>query len=162
MDSQDSVRLAGLFDAHAVAVYRYVCRRVGDVSVVDDLVSEVFLVAARRIRDVPVGGELPWLYVTARNVTANWRRRVVPVVADDAFLERVAGVGVECDVGDGLVLRGAWLSLSERDREVLRLAAWEGLSGGELAAALGVSSGGAASALSRARSRLAAAVALAS
>ncbi|MEI6882422.1 MAG: sigma factor-like helix-turn-helix DNA-binding protein, partial [Bacteroidota bacterium] len=40
------------------------------------------------------------------------------------------------------------------DREVLRLVAWEGLSGKELATTLGISEGGAGAALSRARANL--------
>ena len=46
--------------------------------------------------------------------------------------------------------------LGEDDRELLRLTAWEGLSGKELAVALGLSEQAARKRLSRARSRLAA------
>ena len=46
------------------------------------------------------------------------------------------------------------LALDARDRQVLVLNAWEGLSGDDLAAVLGISRGGADAALSRARARL--------
>lgn len=49
----------------------------------------------------------------------------------------------------------ALAALSERDREVLRLAAWEELDGTELAEALGCSAGTAKVRLHRARQRLA-------
>lgn len=65
---------------------------------------------------------------------------------------------VGSDVGvlvtDDLVLREAWLTLAERDREVLMLAAWEGLTEAQIAVVLDMSVGGASAALSRARSRL--------
>lgn len=50
----------------------------------------------------------------------------------------------------------AFTSLREDDRKVLILAAWEGLTGRELAVALGCSDAAATTRLSRARSRLAA------
>ena len=51
-------------------------------------------------------------------------------------------------------LSKAWKLVPDKDREVLRLAAWEGLNGKELAQALGISEGGAGAALSRARANL--------
>lgn len=155
MNAQESNRLARLFDDHAIRIHRYFLRRVHDPHAIDDLVSEVFLVAARRIGEIPLDGELPWLYVTARNVLANWRRRSVPSPASDVLLDTVSEAAGPGEVGERLELREAWQALSESDREVLRLAAWEGLSGVELADALEMTPSAAASALSRARSRLA-------
>lgn len=154
MEREDSERLAVLFDAHAIKVHRYLRRRVTDSAAVDDLASEVFLVATRRIRDIPEGNELPWLYVTARNTVANWRRRLTPSPVDDAFLAAMIGSETAPDVSEQLALQEVWKNLSETDREVLRLAAWEGLSGKELAEAFEMSESAAASALSRARARL--------
>ena len=51
-------------------------------------------------------------------------------------------------------VRQVLASMSSRDRQVLVLNAWEGLSGDDLAAVLGISRGGADAALSRARARL--------
>ena len=53
----------GLYAEHYDAVSRFVRRR-GSPSDVDDIVAETFLVAWRRLEDVPTGpGEaLPWLY----------------------------------------------------------------------------------------------------
>ena len=154
MNAQESDRLALLFDNHAVRIHRYLLRRVHDSHTIDDLVSEVFLVAARRMSEIPADRELPWLYVTARNVLANWRRRSVPSPASDLLDVASEAAGPE-GVGERLELKEAWQALSESDREVLRLAAWEGLTGMELAAALEMTPSAAASALSRARSRLA-------
>lgn len=141
-----------LFQAHADAVHRYLLRR-GAGPEAEDLTAEVLTVAWRRRADVPSGAELPWLYRTAGFVLANHRRkgRPVPVAElpdqpdpDDPALHTVRDDQV----------RQALAVLSPRDREVLLLAAWEGLAGEELAAVLGIGRGGADAALSRARSRL--------
>ena len=45
------------------------------LDVADDIVAEVFLIAWRRLSDIPVGFERPWLFRTAWNVLANTRRK---------------------------------------------------------------------------------------
>lgn len=148
-----------VFREHAAAVHRYFARR-SPADDVEDLTAEVFAVAWRRRADVPADFVLPWLYRTAGFVLANHRRRrqAVPV---EEIGERDAGTST--DPADAVVeddaVRSALATLSDRDRRILLLHAWEGLDGAALAAALGVSRGGAAAALSRARSRLAAAFA---
>ena len=61
-----------LYREHADAVYRYALRR--DPGGAEDLVAEVFLVAWRRLDDVPAEAELPWLLGVARRAHANQRR----------------------------------------------------------------------------------------
>lgn len=145
-----------LVDAHLRDVHRYVRRRTR-ADDVDDIVAETLLIAWRRWDELPAGHELPWLYRTAWNVLANARRRHIDIPVEELpegpHVEDVADVVIE----DAELAR-AWQSLSVRDREVLRLVAWEGLDGAALAAALGVSAGGAGAALSRARSRMVAAL----
>jgi RNA polymerase sigma-70 factor (ECF subfamily) len=147
-----------MVDAHAVDVRRYLYRRLmgsaDPASAADDLTADVLVVAWRRRADVPQGAELPWLYAVARRVLANYRRRPQEVlVADLGDLDAIDESDPADIVSDDASLAEAWRSLSPRDREVLRLVAWEGLSGAQLATALGISEGGAAAALSRARSR---------
>lgn len=145
-----------LFRAFADDVYRYVRRRV-DANDAEDITAEVFATACRRITEVPLGAELPWLYRTAWNHVSNhWRKRTPLVV------EQVQETADEFDdfadlVTESAALREAWASLSARDREVLRLVAWEGLDGAGLAAALGIGVSGAGAALWRARQHLRAA-----
>ncbi|QCB94646.1 RNA polymerase sigma factor [Cellulomonas shaoxiangyii] len=155
--AHDGAWFDSLVRAHATAVHRYVARRAGR-SDAEDLTADVLTVAWRRRDDVPDGAELPWLYRTAGFVVANHRRkgRPVPVAevpdvpdGDDPALRTVRDDTVRT------VLAG----LSARDREVLLLHAWEGLTGDALAAVLGTGRGGADAALSRARSRLRAAFA---
>lgn len=151
-------RLERLFDDHAVAVRTYLYRRLaggsGADATADDLTSEVFIVTWRRIDDVPADAELPWLYAVARRVLANHRRgRTDIAVADLGTLDAIDESDPGVLVCDDAVLAAAWTRLSARDREVLCLSVWEGLSGDALGAALGIGAGGAGAALSRARGR---------
>ncbi len=145
-------RLTRLFDEHAAAVRRYIRRRHAGEDT-DDLVSEVFVIAWRKLDEIPTEAELPWLYRTAWNVLANQHRKPLAVVVAEVP-ERADATDVADRVIEDLALAAAWTQLSGRDREVLRLAAWEGLDGPALAEALGIGVGGAAAALSRARQRL--------
>ena len=141
-----------LFQDHADAVHRYLLRR-GAGPEAEDLTAEVLTVAWRRRADVPAGAELPWLYRTAGFVLANHRRKGRPVPVGELPDEPDPDDPALQAVRDDQVRR-ALAALSVRDREVLLLSAWEGLSGVELAAVLGIGRGGADAALSRARARL--------
>jgi len=140
-----------LYDRHALEVYRYIARRhVGNDA--QDLTGDVFLIAFQKLNSIPAGSELPWLYRTAWNVLANAHRKNDPIPTNFDLSE------IEPDCADEVItndqLSRSWKKLPQKDREVLRLAAWEGLSGKELAATLGISEGGAGAALSRARANL--------
>ncbi|WP_369817240.1 RNA polymerase sigma factor [Cellulomonas sp. Root137] len=155
-DAGDTAHDAAWFEAlvreHATAVHRFVVRRAGRDEA-EDLAADVLTVAWRRRADVPDGAELPWLYRTAGFVVANHRRKGRPIP--------VADVPDEIDSDDPAVravqeerVREVLGALSARDREVLLLNAWEGLTGDALAQVLGIGRGGADAALSRARARL--------
>lgn len=141
---------------HLPALHRYFRRRAHRDDV-DDLVSEVFATAWRRRADVPRDAVLPWLYRTAGFVLANHRRLRRDLAVGNA-IEVGALAGAVPDPSDAVIddvaLAAAWRQLGERDREILMLTAWEGLSGKELAAVLGISVGGAGAAVFRARAAL--------
>lgn len=124
----------------------------------DDVVAEVLTIAWRRIDDIPADAAIPWLFGVASNVARNYRRgerrraaltRVVPAPADTPAPEEPA---------DTSVMRAALAALSDDDRDVLRLVAWDGVDVSELPVALGCSAGAARVRLHRARKRFAAAV----
>ena len=140
-----------LYDRHVLEVYRYIARRhIGNDA--QDLTGDVFLIAFQKLNSIPAGSELPWLYRTAWNVLANAHRKNEPIPANFDLSE------IEPDCADVVItndqLNRSWQKLPQKDREVLRLVAWEGLSGKELASVLGISEGGAGAALSRARANL--------
>ncbi len=140
-------RFERIYAEHYEAVLAYVRRRAPE-SAVDDVVSDTFVVCLRKIDGVPAE-PLPWLYAVARKTLANERRKRSRV----AHGYEVAASGPD-PVGDG-ALAVAFTALSERDREVLRLVAWEGLSLADAATVLGCSSVACRVRYHRAKSRLA-------
>jgi RNA polymerase sigma factor (sigma-70 family) len=122
-------RFTLLYEQQYDAVARYVRRRADD-DAVRDIVAEVFLVAWRRLADLP-DHPLPWLYGTARRVLANEvrgarrRTRLESRVADhlDSEVRDHAD-----DVAGQVSIAAALHHLSEVDAEALRLVAWECLS----------------------------------
>jgi RNA polymerase sigma-70 factor (ECF subfamily) len=152
------VRLEALFQAHAGAVRAYARRRIGAAGA-DDTVSEVFAIAWRRLDDVP-DRALPWLLGCARRVLAHQYRRAGRDAALVDRLEQLASVSAAAVswAGDDDTLARAFARLSDRDREVLLLIAWEGLDTRDAAAVLGCSRNTLAVRFHRARRRLAAAL----
>jgi len=151
-------RFEALFEGYHADVAAYVRRR-APAGVVEDVVSDTFLVAWRSL-DRLDGDPLPWLYGVARRVLANGmrgeRRRSV-------LMERLArerdrdDEGVLVEVSEPL--RAALLSLGEREREALLLVAWEGLTPAQAAGVVGCSGATFRGRLFRARRHLARTVA---
>ena len=140
-------RFDQIYAEHCEAVRAYVRRRAPE-AVVDDVVSDTFLVCLRKVDRVPAE-PLPWLYAVARKTLANERRKRARV----GYGHEVATVE-PAPVCDG-ALAAAFDALSERDREVLRLVAWEGLSLTDAATVLGCSAVACRVRYHRAKSRLA-------
>ena len=161
MTVDDNERFRALFGAHRAAVLAYARRRV-DPDAAADVVAETFLVAWRRLDAVPEDA-LPWLYGVARKVIGNQRRAHR---RSRALVDRLGRTGVAEASADSLehryatadALRSALAGLGERDREALRLVAWEGLDPERAARAAGCSRATFAVRLHRARRRLAAAM----
>ena len=152
-----------LYRGYADRVHAYALRR-STPSAADDVVAEVFLIAWRRLDQVP-DEPLGWLLGVARRVLANRRRTESRAAAlrdrlarDPAAPAPVTASPSASGDRDDRVQR-ALAGLRERDRELLLLVAWEGLRVDEAAQALGVRSGTLAVRLHRARQRLADALA---
>lgn len=156
---QRRARFEAMYRAHCGAVRGFVHRRVPSEAA-DDVVSDVFVAAWRRLEHAPED-ELPWLLGIARGVIANRRRGDARREALRGRLAAVAVVEVERapEPRAGHGLREALVSLSERDQEVLRLVAWDGLDRARAARVMGVSASVFSLRLHRARRRLARALA---
>jgi RNA polymerase sigma-70 factor, ECF subfamily len=149
-------RLEVLYREHADEVFAFVRRRAG-ASVAEDVLMEVFVVACRRLDDVPER-PLPWLLGCARRILANQRRAEMRADALTLRLsETAAARGLDERAAD--VLGAAMTELRSADQEILLLSSWEGLGAAELASVLGCSRAAAAVRLHRARQRLRAALA---
>jgi RNA polymerase sigma-70 factor, ECF subfamily len=151
-------RFEVLFRENYPAVRAYALRRASR-DAAQDVVADTFLVAWRRLDDVPADA-LPWLYGVARRVLANQRRSADRSAALEERLTHAAPSGSEADpadrAADAEILRLALGRLSEPSREALMLVAWQGLSGARAAQAAGCSRTAFAVRLHRARARLAA------
>jgi RNA polymerase sigma-70 factor (ECF subfamily) len=151
-------RFTMLYREHHSRVRDFAYRRVG-ADLADDIVADTFLVTWRRINDVP-DAAVPWLFRVALYEIANLRRRQAKALRlQSALLEGNSGTGVAPSSDDAMDLvrtvAHAFDSLSPREQEILRLAAWELLSAAEGAAVLGCSVSAYRMRLHRARANLA-------
>ena len=101
----------------------------------DGIAAEAMTIAWRRLDDVPADDPLPWLYGTARNLVLAEARRSAPAAGAAPEVEHVDQRPIELDPTLDRALR----ELSQLDREALLLVAWEDLTPGQAAQALGVS-----------------------
>jgi RNA polymerase sigma factor (sigma-70 family) len=145
------------YEENYLPILGYALRRSSTPDDAADVVAETFLVLWRRFDSAPPADEVrPWLYGIARNVIANKQRATRRHERLRARLNAEVNSprGGGWDPGSDLVFR-ALNELSPRDRELLRLAAWEGLTPRELSLTLGCTVNAAKIRLHRARRRLA-------
>ncbi len=154
-------RFEALYRAHVRDVHAYCLRRTSAREAFD-AASEVFVVALRRIDDVPDGAEaLPWLYGVARNVLTNRARgdrRRLRLWAKVAAHNEVSEPGPEPQIirrEEHRELLEAVAKLPDKDQEILRLVEWEGLSRDQVADMFFVSRAAIDKRISRAYKKLA-------
>ncbi len=152
-------RFARLYDATNAEILAYALRRASSPEDAADVVAETFLVAWRRLGEVPDGATARlWLYGVARRVLANQRRGEMrrERLAEEMRAElRRRLDDLRHDQGaERAATMDALARLEEKDREVILLAGWEELEPREIAVVLGISAISARSRLHRARRRL--------
>ncbi|SEH01684.1 RNA polymerase sigma-70 factor, ECF subfamily [Nonomuraea solani] len=153
--SEAEQRFEEIYMAHYPAIASYVRRRAGSPDDIADVIAETFTTAWRRLNAVPKGDEAKlWLYGVARRVLANHFRAEERRIALAVRLrEEVTTWSEPVTAHDSA--HQAFQRLTDDDKELLSLVAWEGLSGPEIAKVLGCSRGAARLRLHRARKRLA-------
>ena len=129
---------------HEPRLRAYLARR-APADAVDDLLSDVMLVAWRRRDELP-RDPLPWLFgVAAKTLSTQWRTEA----RRDALVELVASQSVAPQPSVDAEIRrreqqralaAALGALEERDRELLLLRFWDELRPREIAAVLGLPS----------------------
>lgn len=151
-------RFEALYTAHSSDVLAYALRRVEAAEDAADVIADTFLVAWRRIDDVPAGpdGRL-WLYGVARRVCANHsrgnrRRGVLTDRLRGHLATQPQATATEAD-GNVALVREAMARLDDGDRELLQLTSWEGLTPAELGTVLALPASTVRSRLQRARER---------
>lgn len=144
-----------LFAAYNRQVLAYALRRCDQRTDAEDVVAGTFAVAWRRFADAPAEElRLPWLYAIAARVLANQRRSARRLLALRLRLRELPAAP-PAERSDLPEVLAAVRELRPEEQEVLRLAAWEGLTNAELAIALGCTENAATIRLHRARKRLA-------
>jgi RNA polymerase sigma-70 factor (ECF subfamily) len=150
-----------LYREHYRKILAYARRRTHSIEDANDVTAATFTVAWRKL-DALVGADEPlaWLYGVAYRTVLSQRRAVAkgPRLAEKIAAQPVAAVeSIESTVATRDQLERATAAaetLSEADREILRLVGWEDLSNAEVAEILGISKPLARTRLLRARRRL--------
>lgn len=151
-------RFSRLYELAYTDVLRFIQRRAGPDHA-EDIVHEAFLVAWRRLDDLPAkpGDARAWLFATARNCLLNNQRGQM---RQGALAVRVAAqtptfTDAEADLTHQRIdLAAAWQRLRPEDQEVLALAIWEDLPSPQAGQVLGISSAAYRIRLHRARKSL--------
>ncbi len=148
-----------LYERNHAPIAAYVRRRVRRADGSDaDIVAEVFVVAWRRLLEVPEQTkELPWLYGVARNLVANQFRSVQRSSALTNRLvleERVAGEVATGSSDLEIRVQRAVAQLTDLDREIFRLIHWEGLSHEEVGLSVGLTAKAVERRVARARTKV--------
>jgi len=139
-----------LFTAHRDAVYRYLCRVVGQQDA-PDLTQDVFLRVARSpVPATSTDGERAWVFRIARNLALNHRRDSGrrPTTVDLVDVSRPAPQETSAAMQEALE------QLTALDRDVFLLREVAGLSYDEIAVSCEITADGVRSRLHRARQQL--------
>ena len=160
MQPRTASAFRGLYDRHHRDVLAYFLRRTDRDSALE-CTEDVFLVAWRRLGDVPEGErELRWLYGVARRVLANRRRSMMRRAR---LTRRLLGLGAASpeEPETQLIQRieeqeviDALGHLSPADQEIVRLAYWEELPHADIGKIVGCSAGAVDTRLHRAVRRM--------
>lgn len=158
-DKDREARLRSLVESTEAEVLSYALRRVPSREDAADVVAETFLVAWRRIDQIPRGDEARlWVFGVARNQVANLNRgelrrgRLSNLLRQNLVAASPAPVEPQDEVDSGLL--EVLSALPEEDREILTLFAWDDLRPAEIAKVMGLRRATTRSRLHRAKKRL--------
>jgi RNA polymerase sigma-70 factor (ECF subfamily) len=143
----DAAAFAGLYDAYAPRVRRFLRHQLGDADIAEDLLQRTFVkmieaLPRYRTRGLPFGA---WVFRIARNTVIDHRRTAHPGLSLDLAMERPSETGdpvlaAERD-HDRAWLRAALDALPEDQREVLVWRFFAELTPAETAVLMGRSNG---------------------
>jgi RNA polymerase sigma-70 factor (ECF subfamily) len=146
-------RFEEIYEAHVVAIYRFIHARVGNRPDAEDLTAQVFMRAVEQLDTTRDGGQIAaWLYRVSQNAIADYWRAFyrLPVIGTEQVapgwepMEPAPARESPGDEGPAPARVRALLDrLPERYRVVLELRFLQRLSVAETAARMGVSHGNA-------------------
>ncbi len=141
----DREAFAGLYDAYAQKIYRYLYYRIQNRHTAEDLTSTVFLKALNGIGsfDPEKGSVSAWFYTIARNaLTDHFRTQKATVDLEDVWDALVDGTDLVRDADTAERLKDVdkhLMTLTAAQRDVVIMRLWDGLSYAEIAEATGKS-----------------------
>jgi RNA polymerase sigma-70 factor (ECF subfamily) len=162
--AHDGAAFGELFERHSKSVYNHCFRLTGSWSAAEDLTSVVFLQAWRRRDQVRLHSEsiLPWLLAVANNAARNAERSIrrhrlllakLPKSSESTEFEDGVGNRIDDERRMHWILMIA-SRLKAKEREIIALCDWSGVSYSEAATALKIPVGTVRSRLSRAREHM--------
>jgi len=139
----DEQRFQDLYQRTRRDLLAYLMRRAGSAEDAAEALSETYLIAWQKLDTIPPGDQArPWLFGVARNLLMNGATRHR---THDALIERLANElrdaqpAPASDDEARRTIGRALAALQERDREILTLTAWDGLTPREIAAVMNTS-----------------------
>ena len=157
MAGGQAIEFHEIYTKYAPKILAYAIRRSNTEDQAADVVSETFLVAWRKFDQVPRNNEaLYWLYGVARKVLASSyrseaRRRRLGESLKQYLANQPDSNEIQLEV---IRTRKALSVLNDQERELICLAAWEGLNSTEIAAILEMKPNTVRTQLARARKKL--------
>ncbi|MBP1136826.1 RNA polymerase sigma-70 factor (ECF subfamily) [Arthrobacter sp. PvP023] len=138
-----------LHSEHFGRIYRYIAYRINDADRAEELAADVFRIAWEK--DLPEQPGIGWLVAAARNVVANeYKGRHRQQLLRRRLQDQVRAAAATND-NESNAVADVLAKLNDKQREVLMLAYWDGLTTAELAESLGCSLSAAGVRLHRAR-----------
>lgn len=148
-----------VYDAYVKKIYAFIYQKTFNREVAEDLTSKTFLNSLKNIGqyDAEKANFNTWIYKIARNnVIDHYRARRDEIDIENVF-DLAADSDIEADVGNRLILekvRKQLENLEPRQKEIILLRLWDGLSYKEISALIGISAGNAKMIFSRSMSAL--------
>lgn len=153
----DRQAFADLYERYRPSIYGYALNRLGDPHQAEDVTSKVFLRALRGLPTYRTGSFRGWLFQIARNTVVDTFRRTRPTAPEDALASHPDPSPGPADIVETHEAREQVQrmidQLSDSQASIIRLRL-HGLSGQEIADALGMSLSAVKSAQFRAINRI--------
>jgi RNA polymerase sigma-70 factor, ECF subfamily len=163
----DQLAMRTLFCRHQVALYRWLLRLVGDETLAEDLLSDVFLDVWRQAASFEARSSVStWLLAIARHKALSARRRRTDAELDDELASSLVDPADDPELvlqkkNRAEVLRQSLARLSPEHGEVIDLVYYHGKSVKEVAEIIGIAEATVKTRMFYARKKLAALVATA-